>query len=1642
MTEHPAVSRFREYLRIKTVQPNPDYEGCTAFLKRQAEEIGLGFKVVECAPGKPNVILTWEGADASLPTLLLNSHTDVVPVFPEQWTYDPFEAKKTENGDIYARGAQDMKCVGSSYLEAIRQLKANGFKPLRTIHLSFVAEEEVAGQLGMKLLCETDDFKALNVGFALDEGIACPHKALKVFYGERAPWWVKITAKGPVGHGSQFIQDVATIKLVKVLRKFIEFREEQEKQLEIGVHDDGRAFTLGDVTTVNLTMLEAGVQYNVVPNEASAGLDIRVSPSFDLKEFEQRIRGWVAQEKDVHLEFIAYFGDNSTTNLTDDNVWWRVVKETANKHSLPLEPEIFPAATDSRFLRAQGIPALGISYLKNIPVLLHDHDERLNENEFIEGIGFYVDLIERLSMLQHDIDTNTDKIRSKLGSIRGNLDGVAKGSPTSAYTAPQQYTPAIPHITQTTTYISDRLVPEVKSTWNDHVMAAARSLNRLNLWEDASQLLTLLEDAVKATNNEYQQMVQEKLDSFHKIPDYNSYLAYILTQQTDQQPATRMIAGLLLKNNIRMRLPEIPAPVLEYVKTSMLTSLGEPDQNVRATIGTVISTIVSRGGVAAWPQVLPALTECLDNPNEAVVEGAFGALSKICEDSSRELDQDIEGVRPLNFMIPKFIQFCDSPSNKIRVYALSCINQFILLRSVSLMVNIDAFVNALFARATDQHEDVRRHVCQALVMLLEVRADKLLPQMNNVVEYMLYSTQDDDERVALEACEFWLAFAEQDELHDALLPFLPRIIPVLLKGMVYSDIDIMTLGGDEDDAAVPDSDQDIKPRHHRAKTVSHERTEADGAQGQAQPKAADDDEDEGEDDYDDDDDDDDLYSEWNLRKCSAAALDVLATVFTDRLLEILLPHLKDQLWSQDWKTREAGILALGAVAEGCMKGIEPHLPTLIPFLMQNLKDSKPLVRSITCWTLGRYSRWCVEQSATPERRKSYFEPLMEGLLAMVLDNNKRVQEAGCSAFATFEEEAELTLVPYLQPILGHLNQAFAKYQHKNLLILYDAVGTLADSVGNALNQPELIKILMPPLIAKWDALPDDDTDLFPLLECLSSVTSALGQGFVPFAAPVFSRCVKLVHNTLVAARMHAENNTLDIPDKDFMIVSLDLLSGLVQGLGPSSESLIASSQPPLVPLLLASMTDPVPEVRQSTFALFGDMTISCFGHVKPCLPQLLPELLNQIEPQAEHVSVCNNAAWTAGEIALQWGAEIQPWVQPFLQRLIPLLNNEHTPRTLAENAAITIGRLGLVCPDVVAPHLEHFVEMWCKSLRTIRDNEEKASAFKGLCEMVGRNPQGAVKSFFWFCDAIAQWQQPDAQLNEIFGNVLTAYKNMFGPNWESATSSSADATVRCWDGATGEPTHVLTDHKMGVISVDVDRQGTTLATSSIDAQIHVYDLTNEPTLKQTVNSVPTEAWTIKLSPEGDLVASGAHNGNLNLYSVASGEKVQSLATRKRFLMSVAYSHDGHYVAGGADNGTIYIFNTETGQLVHTMSGHALPTRALVFSPDSKTLISGSDDKRIHIHDIQHGNIAASLSGHASWVLSVDTPREASGLAINQIASGSSDKKCKIWDLGMRTCLETMDAHEDQVWAVAYNPNGTKIVTASDDKSLRWYSSGA
>lgn len=368
-------------------------DGCVAFLKGQAKSLDLPVKIYHCHPAKPIVVLTWLGKDPSKPAILLNSHMDVVPVFEEKWTYPPFSAHMDEQGNIYARGSQDMKCVGIQHLEAIRRLKLAGKRFERTIHVSFVPDEEIGGTLGIKEFVHTEDFKSLNIGFSLDEGVASTGEHFYMFNNERSIWQVNIECSGTTGHGSILLDDTAGEKIRTVIDRFMDYRAKEKAKLK-----GPSVIDLGDVTTINLTMLSGGAQANVVPPSLTAVFDIRLDPSVDHDQFEAMIKRWCDEAgTGITCAYIQKNPKVESTKLDNSNPYWLAMKKTFEELGLDVRSGTFAGATDSRYIRRVGIPAIGFSPMNKTKILLHDHDEYLNKDIFLRGIQIYMKLIPALA---------------------------------------------------------------------------------------------------------------------------------------------------------------------------------------------------------------------------------------------------------------------------------------------------------------------------------------------------------------------------------------------------------------------------------------------------------------------------------------------------------------------------------------------------------------------------------------------------------------------------------------------------------------------------------------------------------------------------------------------------------------------------------------------------------------------------------------------------------------------------------------------------------------------------------------------------------------------------------------------------------------------------------------------------------------------------------------------------------------------------------------------------------------------------------------------------------------------------------------------------------------------------------------------
>ncbi|XP_055694146.1 aminoacylase-1-like isoform X2 [Lutzomyia longipalpis] len=386
------IQILQEYLRIPSVHPDPDYGPCVEFLQRQADSLNLPLIVHHPSlPNKPIVIITWQGTNPELPTILLNSHMDVVPVYPESWSHPPFGAEIDAQGRIFARGSQDTKGQGTAYLGAVRQLQDEGFQPKRTLHIMYVPDEEIGADHGMKAFVETQEFRDLNIGFAIDEGATAPFESLFVFNAEKTRWAPIFKAKGNPGHGAILAEKTSGEGFSRLIAKIMNYRQMQMAKLQNGV-------PWGNVTSINLTKVQGGIQTNVIPEELSAFFDIRLALDEDQDAYLEMLKGFI-EEAGGNIELTFEVKDNPSppTILDDSDPFWVTFKDTMTELASSLDLQIMPGVTDMRFVRPKGVRAIGFNPMNHTPIRFHAHNEFIYANQYMQAIKNFARIIEKLT---------------------------------------------------------------------------------------------------------------------------------------------------------------------------------------------------------------------------------------------------------------------------------------------------------------------------------------------------------------------------------------------------------------------------------------------------------------------------------------------------------------------------------------------------------------------------------------------------------------------------------------------------------------------------------------------------------------------------------------------------------------------------------------------------------------------------------------------------------------------------------------------------------------------------------------------------------------------------------------------------------------------------------------------------------------------------------------------------------------------------------------------------------------------------------------------------------------------------------------------------------------------------------------------
>lgn len=352
------IEFLQRYLEIDTSFPNPRYQEVVGLFVQQAIQDGFEPQVIELPSGFPFIVISYEGSDKGLPSLALNHHMDVALADPTLWHSDPFSGA-LKNNTVYGRGVQDMKGVGVVHYFALQQLKRDGIKPRRSVHLFIAPDEERGGFKGTKLFIETPEFKKLNVGFVLDEAIPSgTEEVLFLKVSERKPIHARFTATGVMSHGSRLDSKNPNHDLIRFLSKLVQIHQEQYTRL----NDEPAGLLL----SVNITSMQSGVMkngqvaLNVVPDIATATIDMRVPPQIQQSQALEHLHMLLEEFPTITMKVEAMASDRDVT-IDYKTSFYHAVNAAIQECGLSTVPLFAEFASDLRFYFDQGIEGIGLT---------------------------------------------------------------------------------------------------------------------------------------------------------------------------------------------------------------------------------------------------------------------------------------------------------------------------------------------------------------------------------------------------------------------------------------------------------------------------------------------------------------------------------------------------------------------------------------------------------------------------------------------------------------------------------------------------------------------------------------------------------------------------------------------------------------------------------------------------------------------------------------------------------------------------------------------------------------------------------------------------------------------------------------------------------------------------------------------------------------------------------------------------------------------------------------------------------------------------------------------------------------------------------------------------------------------------------
>ena len=413
-----AASLLQDLIRLDTVNPPGNETLAAEHLRGYLEANGVACELYARIPERANLVARIPGRGDG-PSLLLLSHTDTVLADPREWQLDPWSGE-LRDGQVWGRGALDMKGQVAASAVAIASLAREGFEPAGDLIFAACADEEVGAGFGLQWLVEAHP-DAVRADYCINEG-GGDRLVLdgRVFWvcstAEKMSAPFLLTVHGRSGHASRpSIADNALVKAAPLVERLGAFQDEPELGQEVEaflravcgrVPDPMEAVTAaravhplaGDIiepllgTTLAPTMITASQKRNVIPNRCEVTVDCRILPGHSQSEVEAKV-ATLLENAEYDFEWIE--GQGGTRSPVDSPLWGVIESFVAE-----IEPEaktvplLLSGFTDSHWVReAFGTVAYGFFPMRAMDSevaarLIHSADERIELDDLELGVRF------------------------------------------------------------------------------------------------------------------------------------------------------------------------------------------------------------------------------------------------------------------------------------------------------------------------------------------------------------------------------------------------------------------------------------------------------------------------------------------------------------------------------------------------------------------------------------------------------------------------------------------------------------------------------------------------------------------------------------------------------------------------------------------------------------------------------------------------------------------------------------------------------------------------------------------------------------------------------------------------------------------------------------------------------------------------------------------------------------------------------------------------------------------------------------------------------------------------------------------------------------------------------------------------------